>query len=210
MILIDRLNVELFYIWSWFHFMPLAGDDQSRNTHEDVATYYGEVLSQTSDLKTNCCTTAGAPPAHIKRALSNVHNDVLSRYYGCGFIAPDLLHGLRVLDLGCGSGRDCYVLAQMVGESGHVVGIDMCDEQLKPARDTIEWHRERFGYTTANTTFLKGYIERLGELGLEENSFDLIVSNCVINLSPDKPAVLKEAYRLLKPGRNWLNFPARV
>jgi SAM-dependent methyltransferase len=115
-------------------------------------------------------------------------------------VRPQLLEGKRVLDLGSGSGRDCYLLAQLVGESGYVLGVDMTDEQLAVAQRHIEWHREKFGFARANTEFRKGYIERLDELELADESFDVIVSNCVINLSPDKPAVLREAYRLLKPG----------
>jgi SAM-dependent methyltransferase len=79
-----------------------------------------------------------------------------------------------------------------------VVGVDMTDEQLAVANRHIGYHAERFGF--ANVEFRKGYIEKLDELHLEENSFDIIVSNCVINLSPDKEAVLREAFRLLKPG----------
>lgn len=124
----------------------------------------------------------------------------MAKYYGCGFVIPEQLKGLRVLDLGCGSGRDCYVLAQWVGESGRVVGVDMTDEQLQVANTYINWHRERNGFSVANVEFHKGYIERLGDLGFDENSFDVIVSNCVINLSPNKEAVLREVYRLLKPG----------
>ena len=76
----------------------------------------------------------------------------------------------------------------------------MTDEQLAVARAHKDWHRERFGYKTSNVRFLKGYIEQLDKLDLPDNSFDIIISNCVINLSPDKEAVLKQAYRLLKPG----------
>ena len=193
-------------------------------TREEVSDYYSRVLQRSEDLQTNACTTAGAPPLHVRRALDNVHSDVLAKYYGCGFLAPELLRGMRVLDLGCGSGRDCYVLAQLVGEHGQVVGVDMTEEQLAPARATIEWHRARFGYARANTSFLTGYIEQLedpssfssrapGEENsniaavtaiveevLEVGSFDVIVSNCVVNLSPDKEAVLLGAYRLLKQG----------
>ncbi|OHC71962.1 MAG: methyltransferase type 11, partial [Rhodoferax sp. RIFCSPLOWO2_12_FULL_60_11] len=104
----------------------------------------------------------------------------------------------RVLDLGCGSGRDVYALAQLVGPEGEVVGVDMTDEQLAVARAHQAHHTEVFGYS--NTKFLHGYIERLDELGLEPASFDVIVSNCVVNLSPDKDAVLAGVQRLLKPG----------
>ena len=110
------------------------------------------------------------------------------------------VEGLAILDLGCGSGKDVYLLSQFVGEHGSVVGVDMTDEQLAVARAHEDWHRERFGYKASNVRFLKGYIEQLDKLDLPDNSFDIIISNCVINLSPDKEAVLKQAYRLLKPG----------
>lgn len=168
--------------------------------HEEVQHYYGKVLQGTDDLKTSACCTAGAPPTHLRAALDRVHPEVRKRYYGCGLVVPTQLAGLRVLDLGSGAGQDCYVLAQLVGEQGYVVGVDMTPEQLAVAREHIDYHTERFGHTKPNVEFREGYIERLGELGLEANSFDLIVSNCVINLVPDKAAVLAEAWRLLKPG----------
>jgi ubiquinone/menaquinone biosynthesis C-methylase UbiE len=168
--------------------------------HDDVKNYYGKVLQQSEDLKTNACCTTGDMPRHVKTALSQVHDEVLSRYYGCGLIAPDLLKDMHIMDLGCGSGRDCYVLSQWVGENGRILGVDMTEEQLAIALEHEEYHATKFGYSQKNTEFKKGYIEKLDALGLDDNSFDIIVSNCVINLSPDKEAVLKEAYRLLKPG----------
>jgi SAM-dependent methyltransferase len=167
---------------------------------ESVREYYGKILNGTTDLKTSACCTNTAAPDYLQQAMSNIHTEVSARYYGCGLIAPQVLQGARILDLGSGSGRDCYVLAQLVGENGSVVGVDMTEEQLKVANTHLEWHRERFGYANSNVEFKMGHIERLDELGMEDNSFDIIVSNCVINLSPDKEAVLKEAYRLLKPG----------
>lgn len=168
--------------------------------HDDVKNYYGKVLQQSEDLKTNACCTAADLPRHVKNALSKVHDEVMSRYYGCGLIAPDVLEGTRIMDLGSGSGRDVYVLSQWVGETGSVLGVDMTDEQLEVAKKHEDYHRDLFGYQNKNTEFKLGYIEKLDELDLPDNSFDIIVSNCVINLSPDKEAVLKEAYRLLKPG----------
>jgi len=169
-------------------------------TRADVKEYYGKVLSKSADLKTNACTTGAGMPPHVRAVASKVAPEVLTRYYGCGIIMPECIEGCRVLDLGCGAGRDCYIIAGLVGPEGSVVGVDMTDEQLEVANKYIDFHKEAFGYEKANTEFKKGYIERLDELGLEENSFDIIVSNCVINLSPDKDAVLREAYRLLKPG----------
>ncbi|RKZ51853.1 MAG: methyltransferase type 11, partial [Candidatus Parabeggiatoa sp. nov. 3] len=137
---------------------------------------------------------------HIKNALADVHNEVLARYYGCGLVAPEELEARRILDLGSGSGRDCYVLSRLVGENGYVVGVDMTPEQLKVAEQYVDYHTQQYGYNKPNVEFKHGYIERLDELELADNSFDIIVSNCVINLSPDKEAVLREAYRVLKPG----------
>ncbi len=166
--------------------------------HETVQDYYGRQLQSTSDLKTDACCDTSSVPNWLKTLLKNIHPEVLSRYYGCGLVCPPLLEGCRVLDLGSGSGRDVYALAQLVGEAGEVIGVDMTDEQLAVAEEHRQFHVEAFGYD--NVRFLKGYIEKLDELDLEPESFDVIVSNCVINLSPDKQAVLKGIGRLLKPG----------
>ncbi|WP_211829744.1 methyltransferase domain-containing protein [Kistimonas asteriae] len=168
--------------------------------YDSVKDYYGKVLQGSDDLKTNACCTGAALPAYIRSALSDIHDEVLTRYYGCGLIAPQQLKGCHILDLGSGSGRDCFVLSRLVGEEGSVVGIDMTSEQLDVANRHIDYHMDRYGYKQPNVRFLEGYLERLHELDLPDNSFDIIVSNCVINLSPDKPAVLREALRLLKPG----------
>ncbi|MCK5424842.1 MAG: methyltransferase domain-containing protein [Emcibacter sp.] len=166
--------------------------------HDVVQDYYGRELQGTSDLKTDACCDASSVPEWLKTLLKKIHPEVLSRYYGCGLVCPPLLEGCRVLDLGSGSGRDVYALAQLVGPTGEVIGVDMTDEQLAVAEDHRQFHIEAFGYD--NVRFMKGYIEKLDELDLEPESFDVIVSNCVINLSPDKEAVLKGIRRLLKPG----------
>ncbi len=167
-------------------------------THEIVQDYYGRRLQHSGDLKTSACCDPGETPIWLRPLLARIHPEVLRRYYGCGLVCPPLLEGCRVLDLGSGSGRDVYALAQLVGPTGEVVGVDMTEEQLAVAREYLDHHRRAFGY--ANVRFLHGYIERLGDLGLEEHGFDVIVSNCVINLSPDKDAVLEGVRRLLKPG----------
>lgn len=166
----------------------------------DVEHYYGEVLQSSADLKTSACCTADAPPSHIKAALAEVHDEVQARYYGCGLVLPEVLDGARVLDLGCGAGRDCYLLSRLVGPGGQVVGIDMTAAQLEVARKYQDYHADRYGYASSNVTFLDGDLEALQESGLADNSFDVIVSNCVINLVEDKQAVLDQAFRLLKPG----------
>lgn len=166
----------------------------------EVQNYYGRVLQGSADLKTDACSTVADVPGWLKPLLARIHEEVLARYYGCGLIVPPLLQGARVLDLGCGSGRDCYVLSQLVGPNGLVVGVDMTEEQIAIARRHLEHHMRQFGYARPNVEFCLGYIENLRELGLPPESFDVIVSNCVLNLSPDKQPVLREAHRLLKPG----------
>lgn len=167
-------------------------------TKDAVKEYYSKHLKTTDDLQTNACCTSAAPPDHIKKALGQIHDEVIMKYYGCGLCLPEDLAGLSILDLGCGAGRDVYIASQLVGKDGRVVGVDMTKEQLDVANSHKQYHADKFGF--ANVEFKLGFIERLGELGLADASFDVIVSNCVINLSPDKEAVLREAYRLLKPG----------
>lgn len=167
---------------------------------EAVQKYYGETLTNSQDLQTNACCTDAALPHFVKPLLARVHAEVLARYYGCGLVLPELLEGLTILDLGCGAGRDVYVLSQLVGEKGQVIGVDMTEEQLAVARRHEKYHQTAFGYKRGNVRFLHGDIARLDELELADASVDLIVSNCVINLAPDKAAVLREAFRVLKPG----------
>jgi len=163
-----------------------------------VQDYYGKQLQSTDDLKTSACCDISALPSWLSPLIDNIHPEVLARYYGCGLVCPDLLEGCKILDLGSGSGRDVYALAQLAGPSGEVVGVDMTDEQLAVAEQHRDWHSERFGYS--NVRFMKGDIERLHELDLKPGSFDVIVSNCVINLCTDKDAVLHSIQDLLKPG----------
>ncbi len=166
----------------------------------EVQEYYGKELQGSDDLKTNACCTADSHPPRIKEALKRIHDEVITRYFGCGLTIPTLVQDLRVLDLGSGAGRDCYLLSQLVGENGSVVGIDMTDEQLAVANTHIDWHREKFSYAESNVNFVKGNIQNLASAGLTDEDFDLIISNCVVNLAANKKAVLSEAHRVLKEG----------
>jgi arsenite methyltransferase len=169
-------------------------------TQQEVQDYYGKQLQTSSDLKTNACCDPALMPEYLKPILAKIHPEVDSRYYGCGLVIPPLLKGLKILDLGSGAGRDVYLLSALVGETGQVVGIDMTPEQLTIANEYKNFHAEQFRLPKTNVQFIQGYLETLDELGLEEASFDIIVSNCVLNLSTDKLAVLQSAYKLLKPG----------
>ena len=170
------------------------------NQTEIVKDYYGKQLKQSSDLKTNACCTTAQYPDQIKKILSEIHEEVLNKYYGCGLTIPSNLSHLRILDLGSGSGRDCYIASKLVGENGYIIGIDITDEQLETANRHISYHTEKFGYSKPNVEFRKGHIEQLDELNLENNSLDLIISNCVINLSTNKQKVLNDCFQKLKLG----------
>ncbi|XP_067297540.1 arsenite methyltransferase [Pseudorasbora parva] len=181
--------------------VPTAASNKATSVYNDVKEYYGKILKKTSDLKSNACVpSAKSVPAYVRKVIAEIHPDVIAKYYGCGLVVPECLEGCKVLDLGCGSGRDCFMLSQLIGEKGHVTGIDMTEHQLEVAQKYIDYHMQRFGYKKPNVNFVHGYIEALAEAGLEEKSFDIIISNCVVNLSPDKTSVLREAYRVLKDG----------
>jgi arsenite methyltransferase len=170
------------------------------DTLEKVKQYYGSTLKTNQDLQTSACCTADALPAHVRAVLPEIHPEVQEKFYGCGSPIPHALQGQTVLDLGCGSGRDTYVLSKLVGPTGRVIGVDMTAEQLAVAERHRQHHAKAFGYTTSNVRLAQGYIEDLASADVSSASVDLVVSNCVINLSPDKERVFAEIFRVLKPG----------
>ena len=172
--------------------------NEKNEVHKNAQDYYGNKLKGTKDLKTNCCLCSEKPPTYIREAISLLHEEITSHYYGCGLVIPDELEGLTCLDLGCGTGHDVYILSKLVGENGKVFGVDMTKQQLEIAEKYKEHQAKVFGYSKSNVQFINGYIEKLTEI--PDNSIDLIVSNCVVNLSPDKKSVFSEAFRVLKPG----------
>jgi SAM-dependent methyltransferase len=167
---------------------------------ELVRTYYGQTLRTSADLKTSACCAAEALPAHLRALLPLLHEEVKARFYGCGSPIPLALTGATVLDLGCGAGRDCYLLSRLVGESGRVIGVDMTPEQLAVAEKHRAYHAAAFGYARSNVEFRLGDWCDLAAAGLEDGSVDVIVSNCVLNLVADKARAFAEALRVLKTG----------
>lgn len=171
------------------------------NEREAVRKYYGETLENSDDLKTTACCTPYSPHKIIREALKNVPTEVKAKYYGCGSPTPLGIEGLHVLDLGSGSGRDCYVAASLVGPNGSVTGIDMTDQQLQVAMKYADSYCvDTLGYDQPNMKFIKGEIEDLLVAGIGDGTMNLVISNCVVNLSPDKEAVLREVYRVLADG----------
>lgn len=167
---------------------------------ESVKEYYGKVLKSKADLKTSACCPTEAMPPYLREVLKDIHEEVREKFYGCGSPIPFAIEGKTVLDLGSGTGRDCFLLSKLVGPKGRVIGIDMTDEQLAVANRHNDYHAKKFGYREPNLQFRKGYIEDLESAGIASGSIDLVVSNCVINLSPSKESVFSEIFRVLKPG----------
>lgn len=177
-----------------------APSSPTDSTHADVRHYYGEVLQSSRDLKTGACCPVEAMPGWLRPLLADIHPEISQRFYGCGSPLPPALAGCSVLDLGCGTGRDAYLLSRLVGEGGQVIGIDMTPEQLDVARRHQAWQAERYGHARSNVRFVEGLIEDLAACGIADDSVDVVVSNCVLNLAVDKARVFAEIFRVLKPG----------
>ncbi|TDI27510.1 MAG: methyltransferase domain-containing protein [Acidobacteria bacterium] len=159
--------------------------DKSRLT---VREFYGEAAEQPhAEL---CC-----PVQPDAADLEHIPKAVVERFYGCGspVRAASLVAGESMVDLGSGAGIDCFIAAKQVGSEGRVYGIDMTDQMLSVARECQPQVAEALGYDAVE--FRKGYLE---EIPLEDATADVVTSNCVINLSPDKPRVFREIWRVLK------------
>ena len=152
----------------------------------------------TSATEQDCCgttsdTIGAASRFYSVEELANLPASVTDISLGCGnpIAIAELKTGEVVLDLGSGGGIDCFLAAKIVGDEGHVIGLDMTPDMIKLARRNAK----KIG--ASNVEFRFGEME---DIPLPEGSVDVIISNCVINLSPDKDAVFAEAYRVLRPG----------
>ncbi|KAH0795447.1 methyltransferase domain-containing protein [Histomonas meleagridis] len=167
--------------------------------HQDVKDYYSQEVQQTSDLKFSACVCSSTKSPKHKEILSRISPIVIEKYYGCGTPIPEALEGATVLDLGCGTGRDVFVTAALAGKTGHVIGVDMTPEQLEVANGALEYHYGQFP-ESAKIEFKQGFIEDLQSIGVPDSSVDVVISNCVVNLSSNKLKVFQEIYRVLKEG----------
>jgi arsenite methyltransferase len=161
--------------------------------HDAVREHYAERIKNSPSCcgPSDCCNTdSNFYPADLLATLPESESPVS---YGCGdpISLAELQPGQTVLDLGSGAGLDCFFAAKKVGETGQVIGVDMTPEMLERARSSAK----RMNLT--NVEFRQGFIE---DLPVESNTVDVIISNCVINLSPDKAKVFSEIGRVLKPG----------
>jgi SAM-dependent methyltransferase len=170
---------------------------------DHVRAEYGQAARQVKHGKPSCCGTGSLLEGDALDPITgNLYGtaettglpaEAVRASFGCGnpTALATIQPGETVLDLGSGGGIDVFLSARRVGPTGKVYGLDMTDEMLALARE----NQQKAGVT--NVEFLKGDIEHIP---LPDGSVDLIISNCVINLSPDKDQVLKEAFRVLRPG----------
>jgi arsenite methyltransferase len=159
-------------------------------TREDVRAYYGKAAEAPGPEL--CC-----PITHHPADLAHIPEEVLAFSFGCGSPMAEAAPrtGETVVDLGSGGGIDCFIASRRVGPTGRVIGVDMTDEMLATATRNAAQVAERLGY--GNVTFAKGYLEAVP---VPDGSADLVTSNCVLNLSTDKPRVFGEIHRILRHG----------
>jgi arsenite methyltransferase len=170
--------------------MTQSPDPIRASVREHYAAQARSGSSCCSDSPGSCDSKNTIYPIEL---LTSLPEDVANFSLGCGdpITVAALQPGETVLDLGSGGGLDCFLAAKKIGENGHVIGVDMTPEMLTRARAAAA----RLGVT--NVEFREGYLEKLP---VENASVDAVISNCVINLSPDKPQVFREMFRTLKPG----------
>lgn len=166
---------------------------------QNAQSYYGETLTQSADLVTSACCDPSAMPSYMKPILAAIEPEISEKYYGCESPLPHALDKTAILDLGCGTGRDIYIASKLAGPQGRCVGIDMTQNQIEVARKHLEVMTRRFGYHSPNVEFIHDEIESI-ENRFEPASFDIVISNCVMNLLEDKERVIRQVYSLLKPG----------
>src|ERR1019366_5623958 len=191
-------------VWPWRlnDFLKRSMQMSTENIKEVVKQKYGQAALRVQSGSTSCCGSRAAVGGGCDPITSNLYNakessevpeQAMQASLGCGnpTALAQLNAGETVLDLGSGGGIDVLLSARRVGATGKAYGLDMTDEMLALARE----NQRKAG--VSNVEFLKGEIENIP---LPDDSVDVIISNCVINLSADKDRVLREAFRVLKPG----------
>jgi SAM-dependent methyltransferase len=181
----------------------MSAPTASEDIRPYVREHYGKIAEDfTTGSSASCCSPSSSSCCNSESQLIQLYDtpnvdqlpsEVTGLSLGCGdpITLAELMPGQSVLDLGSGGGIDCFLAARRVGPTGRVIGVDMTPAMLEKAR----LNKERLN--ADNVEFRLGEIEHMP---VADASVDVIISNCVINLSPDKPQVMREAYRVLKPG----------
>ena len=167
-------------------------DEKNESITQSVSQRYAKAVTNGEEM---CC-----PTGYNHEDLGQfIPEPVLKVSYGCGTPVglSTVQPGEVVLDIGSGGGIDCFEASRKVGPQGRVIGIDMTDEMLSLARTHAPTVSKNLGYTQQNVDFRKGFADAIPVV---DNDIDLIISNCVINLAPDKKKVFQEMFRVLKPG----------
>jgi len=170
-----------------------------KNSNQNIKRIVKESYAKAAETGCGCsCNCGQASNEDLAKSIGYSDKEITAvpdanLGLGCGnpTALGDIKVGMTVLDLGSGAGFDCFLAAKKVGKSGRVIGVDMTPQMIKKARENAK------KYKYSNVEFRLGEIE---ELPVEDDSVDVIISNCVINLSPDKSKVFKESYRVLKNG----------
>jgi arsenite methyltransferase len=163
---------------------------------DDITQKVSERYAKAANTGEQMCCPTSYDMGHLKTFIPE---EVLTISYGCGTPAglKTVQAGETVLDIGSGGGIDCFEASRLVGPTGRVIGIDMTDTMLEIARKHAAIVATNLGYPTSNVEFRKGLADAMP---VDDGTIDLIISNCVINLAPDKRKVFREMYRVAKPG----------
>ncbi len=177
---------------------------KSKDVRRAVRQQYGQIARDFGETAASCCGPSdccGDGGSNVSMAqvlyetpdVADLPLDVTGLSLGCGdpVTLAELRPGQTVLDLGSGGGIDCFLAAKQVGPGGQVIGVDMTTDMIERARANAS------KMETKNVEFRLGEIEHLP---VADGTVDVVISNCVINLSPDKPQVFRDAYRVLRPG----------
>ena len=170
----------------------------------DPADYYAQIKAASgrdpqATARTRDCDAS--VPGEARPLLFNISAEIKNHFHEFGAPMPPLMEGCTVVDLCCGSGRDTYLAAQLVGQNGKVIGVDPDADKLAIAQKYFDQEMKQFGYATPNVEFIQACPEDLSAIA--DGTADIVISNCTFNLSPNKQAYAREVYRILKDNGEW-------
>lgn len=170
----------------------------------DPVDYYAQVVEAAPLDPQETARTRdadGTMPGEAQDKLFNISAEIKNLFHEFGSPMPPLMEGCTVLDLCCGSGRDTYLAAQLVGAQGKVIGVEPNAKRLAVAEKYFDQEIAQFGYAEPNVELKVGVPEDLSFI--PDDSIDIVISNCTFNLSPDKEAYVREVFRVLKDNGEW-------